>query len=465
MGQRAHDGLGISRTLPLDFIISCDYGTDTPLYFREEDVFSVEKQRGIRKDWSNEDLNESFKGALGREIFEYLNSFKRPVNILCYRSVKKLETDGSSLASKPRIFAMPERLKKHFDNKLLLHRNLERLSLPKIKGKAEKLGKMTFRRLREELALPFVIQFPYGSSGNFTFVIREEREYNRLRKKYPRQIVTMRKYIDGYSMNGNAVIVSTGEGPAVHCAFPSVQITGRPECGNFPSAFCGNDFSSARSLPKNIIKKVGENMRAIGSWMAEAGFRGIFGMDFVVKDDVVYPVEINPRFQNSTGLYTSLERMQHSKEGKLFLLHIAEFLQKDDKLMRKYIKDFPFDELMRPLKGSQVILHNRPRRNIVRGDLKPGIYQREGRKFVLKKESALISDCRGPEDVLVTCGVPRSYSVIEPNASICKIQMLREALEPEKKRKLSADVSRIISRVYNKLSLKSASEMRMAEVR
>ncbi|MFQ5952608.1 MAG: hypothetical protein ACE5JK_04285, partial [Candidatus Omnitrophota bacterium] len=239
MGQRAHDGLGINRVLPLDFIISCDYGTDIRYYFREEDVFSVEKRHGIRKDWSNEDLNESFKGSLGREIFEYLNSFKRPVNILCYRSVKKLETDGSSLLSKPRIYAMPEKLKKHFDNKLLLHRNLSKLSLPRIKGRIERLGSVTFRELKEELSLPFVIQFPYGSSGNFTFLIREEKEYNRLRRKYSYQLVTMRKYINGYSMNANAIIISTEKGPLVHNVFPSVQITGRSDCSNFPSAFCG----------------------------------------------------------------------------------------------------------------------------------------------------------------------------------------------------------------------------------
>ncbi|MFQ5952821.1 MAG: hypothetical protein ACE5JK_05390, partial [Candidatus Omnitrophota bacterium] len=213
------------------------------------------------------------------------------------------------------------------------------------------------------------------------------------------------------------------------------------------------------SLPRKVIRGVSENMRVIGSWMARSGFRGIFGMDFVVKKDTVYPVEINPRFQNSTGLYTSLEKFQDRRHGTLFLLHIAEFLQKDDKVMRKYVRDFPFDELMRPLKGSQVILHNRLERNIVTGDLKPGVYRKEGRKFVLRKESASIADCHGRDDVLVTCAVPRRYSVIEPNAPICKIQLLREALEPERKRMLSPDVRSIVSRVYTKLGLKSESEV------
>ena len=54
MGQRVHDAAGINWLLPLDFIISCDYGTDLPYCFREEDVFSVEKISKVRKNWSNE---------------------------------------------------------------------------------------------------------------------------------------------------------------------------------------------------------------------------------------------------------------------------------------------------------------------------------------------------------------------------------------------------------------------------
>ena len=62
VGQRAHDAEGINRVLPLDFIISCGCGQDTSIYFREEDVYCIEKLHRIRKDWSNEDLKSSFEG-------------------------------------------------------------------------------------------------------------------------------------------------------------------------------------------------------------------------------------------------------------------------------------------------------------------------------------------------------------------------------------------------------------------
>jgi hypothetical protein len=64
----------------------------------------------------------------------------------------------------------------------------------------------------------------------------------------------------------------------------------------------------------------------------------------------------------------------------------------------------------------------------------------------------------------VTCGVPGSFKVIEPNAPICKIQLLKEALDSENRR-LSSETKRIVTRVYNKLRLKKESEVEMAEVR
>ena len=52
-------------------------------------------------------------------------------------------------------------------------------------------------------------------------------------------------------------------------------------------------------------------------------------MDFMVdKENDVFPVEINPRFQNSTSLANILDYGRDSGEYALFLLHIAEFFKR-----------------------------------------------------------------------------------------------------------------------------------------
>ena len=461
MGQRAHDACGINQVLPLDFIVCCDYGMDIPYYFRPEDVYSVEKKSGERKDWSNEDLNTSLKGGLGREVFDRWNGYSSRVNLLCYRSVRRLENGKGRYNRKPRLFAVPQSLKKRFDNKTLLHRSLPKLSIPCIPGMVDRVGRTDFGYLRRTLSLPFVVQFPYGSSGHYTFLIRQKKDYDDLKKAYPETTALIRRYVDGFSVNVNAVIISSEEGPRIMCSTPSVQITGVPECSNSPASFCGNDYASGKGLGRSIIRQVESHMGTVGRWMASSGFRGVFGMDFVVKDGIIYPVEINPRFQNSTSLYTVLSSMAGSRKGTLFLLHIAEFLQQEDKYLRKYLKEFPERELMQPLKGSQLILHNRMRRNVITGELVPGIYKREGRKLEFLREGASLRDCRNESEILITCGVPRPHLAVEPNAALLKIQLRGNMLDASDKRRLAPEAKKIVSLVYEKINLKSASKVRV----
>jgi len=462
MGQRAHDAEGINRVLPLDFIISCDYGTDTPLYFDKDDVFSIEKKRKIRKNWSNEHLNSSLKGALGREIFDRWNGYDRPVNLICYRSVRKLEADQEALSWNPNIHAAPEYLKRHFDNKIRLCKKLAGSDIPAIPCVVGRLGDVDFGDIRGELSLPFVIQLPYGSSGSGTFLVREENEFELLSRKHKGRLVSIRRYIDGFSLNVNGIILSTEDGPATYCSFPSVQIVGIPECSDSPTAFCGNDYTSARSIDKGLVEQVEHGVKTIGSWMGKAGFRGIFGMDFVVGGGKVYPVEINPRFQNSTALFTAMEEERSSPGHFLFLLHIAEFLQKDDIRMRKYVKDFPKEDLMIPAKGSQVILHNRDSDHVVTGHFRPGIYRLNGKDLCFVRESASLSDCRGQDDVLVTCAVPEPYTRVESGAPLCKMQMRGNAMDPAGRRSVTERAGSILSQIYNGLKLKEADEAQVA---
>ena len=465
IGQRAHDAAGINRILPLDFIISCDYGLDIPLYFREKDVFSVEAWQGIRKDWSNEDLNASLKGALGRSISERLDGYDRKANLLCYRSIRRLET-GGGISKNLRIFAASENLKKRFDNKVRLYNNLADLSMPRIPGRVDKPGNITFNDLCKELSLPFVVQFPYGSSGHFTFIIKEEKEFNRLRRDHPDATVVMRKYIDGFSLNVNAVIISDGNDIRTVCSYPSIQVTGCPECSNFPTAFCGNDYTAAQSLDKTIIQQVEDLVRKTGTWMAGSGYRGIFGMDFVVKDGEVCPVEINPRFQNSTSLLASFNAIQPScEEETFFLLHIAEFLQDKDRTIKRYLRRALGRSYMYPVNASQIILHNRTERCIVTGDVTPGVYRLENGSLKRIIEGATLDLCNNNDEVLITCGIPGPYTLVEPNAPVGKIQTPGNVINPSDKITLSDNVRDTIRLFYDMIGLKKTDKIEMVNVK
>ena len=449
MGQRAHDASGINNILPLDFIVSCDYGTEIPHYFKEEDVFSVEKILGIRKNWSNEDLKSSLNGSMGRQVYKRWDEWGAKTNLLCYRSIKRLEGQADK-----KVYSSIEKLKKHFDNKILLHKNSKKLGLPGIRGIIATPAKTSFQSLQEKLSVPFVVQFPYGSSGSSTFIIDNEKEYNALGEAYPLKRAVIREYLKGFSLNVNAVIVSTPDGAKTFPSIPSVQITGLPECSNSPSMYCGNDYALVNDIDPDIIKQVSAQVRIVGDWMSAAGFRGIFGMDFIVKKGRVHTMEINPRFQNSTSLYTVLSAIDRPKENALFLLHIAEFLQKEDKEMRAFVKKFPTRDLMLPVSGSQVILHNGEKDTIVTGELQGGVYALKGEGLVFKRNGVTVEDCTDKGDVLVTCGIPETYTRVEANAPICKVQTKRNMLEPGSRRTLTQEGNLVVSSFYKLLALK-----------
>ena len=456
MGQRAHDAAGINRLLPLDVIISCSYGRDLAHYFREEDLFSAEKRDPVRKNWSNEDLKIALKGDLGEEILARVKKYRKGVNLLCYRSVRSMEKDGGLFSEKLRLFAVGEVMKKRFDNKILLYNNLKKLGLARIPGFVDIPGRSTFNALRKELSLPFMIQFPYGSSGSSTFRINEEADHRFVVKNFKRSRAIIRRYINGPSLNVNAVVISGPGGPRVVCMTPSVQVVGAPECCSYPSVFCGNDYSAAKDLPAEITRQVETTVRAVGLWMAQQGYRGIFGMDFVYRQGALYPVEINPRFQNSTSLHTTLNEIKGKGVITPFLLHVAEFLQGRDAVMRKYIEDYPEREAMLPLDGSQVIIHNRMWQRRVHGDLAPGVYAPGPDGLVFKREAATVDACRNSREVLVTGGVPYPSMLVEPGAPICKLQTLGNALDASNKKRLTREMKRTIAMVYKMLDLRDA---------
>ncbi len=464
MGQRAHDAEAINRILPLDIIISCNYGREVPLFFSDENIFSVERSNGIRKNWSNEDLASALEGQIGEKVKERCDLYDSPLNLLCYRSVKFLESNALNFKMRPALMGVPEKLKRHFDNKILLHRNLRPLGLTAMEARVGPLCKFTFDVLRKDLGIPFVVQFPYGSSGSSTHIIAAEHDYRRLSLKHRLDSAVIREYINGYSININAVVLTASNGTRTLCSYPSVQITGAPECSNSPAAYCGNDYTAAASVEKKVMSEVIRQTKVTGQWMARSGYRGIFGMDFIVKGNKVYPVEINPRFQNSTALHAAATVSQGDPSKALFLAHIAEFLREKDSVMDTYAENIDEDDLMFPIKGAQIIVCNGPSETVVTGEIFPGLYNMVLGELVRLSEKVSLADCETPGDIVITCGVPKRYTRIAPGASICKIQFLTNALELSGKRRLNPTARSMVRAVYGATKLKDLSGLEVPVV-
>jgi hypothetical protein len=94
--------------------------------------------------------------------------------------------------------------------------------------------------------------------------------------------------------------------------YPSVQITDQDALNCSGGRHCGNDFSATATLEQSLIESVREQTIRIGQWMASHGYRGLFGVDFVIDErpGCSNTVDVNPRWQGSTTLQTQAERRQ-----------------------------------------------------------------------------------------------------------------------------------------------------------
>jgi hypothetical protein len=456
VGQRSHDAAVISRYLPLGAVLSCDSGSETDLFLRGVPFFSLEKHVPLRRNWSNNDLDMALEGPPGEKFRDMFKEAGQDINMICYRSLKSLESYSSS--GNIRMLSASSVLKRRFDDKFLFYDNLQRMGIERIPGRKGVLGAERWKDLKKELSLPFVVRFPYGSSGKYTFIIENDRDLRLLTEGHRGKEVLLNKYIGGFSLNMNAAVMTTADGVKIICSRPSVQLTGVPGCSNFPAQFCGNDFSATDRVDDNILKEMGRQTEITGKWMASEDFRGVFGMDFLISGKKVLPLEINPRFQNSTALYDQLK----SFEGvpfMFFVMQAAEFLQKRDKRLRSFIEKTDTGDFMSPLGGSQLILHNMGSESTVSRQVPAGIYDLSGESVrFLKKEAVLCPD-GSPGQILLTCGVPAKGLRITHGAPLCKIQLLSQLVDAYNMKDIAPDIKDALPRIYSLFGLTSRNEL------
>lgn len=115
------------------------------------------------------------------------------------------------------------------------------------------------------------------------------------------------------------------DGITVH--YPSIQLIGIPDCVTRPFGYCGNDFGLVKDLEPAVFDQIEAATTSIGNWLRSYGYRGTFGVDFLVHDGVPLFTEINPRFQGST--HASCKLAINAGESCLMLEHLAATMGMD----------------------------------------------------------------------------------------------------------------------------------------
>lgn len=139
----------------------------------------------------------------------------------------------------------------------------------------------------------FIIQKSISSGGEGTFHISEHSDMSFIMSDEEYLISPYIK--DAISVNTH-VIISEND---IYIFPSSVQII--TEINN-KLLYCGADFICYNSLDSNKISKMRIIIEKLSEFVKQKGYRGILGIDLMIKDSKIYFMEFNTRFQASSHL-------------------------------------------------------------------------------------------------------------------------------------------------------------------
>ncbi len=296
----------------------------------------------------------------------------------------------------------------------------------------------------------FVIQLKSGNAGSSTFFIRSQDDYinlmdNFLHDPSGKKVIPVKvsKFIHGVSVTINACVAADN----IYVGKPCYQITGEELCTNNLSTTCGNDWG-ALSFSTKTLSEINEISQKIGQYLKDKGYKGIFGLDFIVseKNSEVYLVEINPRFVASIPFYTKLEIK--NSVLPIFALHFLDFLEIKYNIGSAAKESFIKNSLS--IFGSQLVLRNREKRVCApAGELRSGVYRVYKEKLDFLRSGYSPLDIKASNEFVVLAASKGRR--IKPEYEAARIESLESFVSSN--HHLTSDAELIAREVYEKLKL------------
>lgn len=379
VGHRLFDGLSMAAVADVGAIFSAE-GTpgdeaglgasSRPLQIRCLEALGIP-----RKQWSSADI-----GAVVERFGIDLQAWGTD-RVVSYAASSELEALRPSDDTGQSPYCVASGLRELCESKHFAKHMFARLDLPQVEWHVAETAPSALISLEQGLGYPLVARAPSASNGSGTFLIESRDAMEKLlaRGGNPSGDAWLfEPLVDGYSLNVNGVAFAGGT-----IAFPpSVQILGEPNCTASRFGFCGNDYSVARTLPLSVLSQATDQTERIGEALTRLGYRGAFGVDFLVgHDGISLPCEINPRFQSSTALLNFW--LTSSPEASPGRLHLKSFRSPaPDTDLHAHSAD---GETML----SQLIVHTEEPAGkwTSRQGIPQGLYERRGARYALVRRT------------------------------------------------------------------------------
>lgn len=437
--------IGLHDCVPVGMVLAFDEGLDTEEIGARAGIrfFSLEGRAGIRAGLDEPAIDQiarrweaEIEADLGRLPAERWVAVSQ-------NPAKALPRLAARLGVPCSVVGWEEF--ERFGSKATLHRAVGALGLPGAGGQWLRLGGAKYGELAQRFGSRFVIQLDHGNTGNGTAFVRDERSYAAAGERFAGKDVWVAPHIGELSLNINAV--ATGAGTAV--GYPSVQVVGHSELRSKPGVHCGNDFSAAADLPAELRESVREQTERLGNWMAGQGYRGLFGLDYVVDEASGRPcvVDLNPRWQGST----SLETQAALRQGRLPLA-AAEVAMRAGVMSEGELMEMA-ETFFLPLEGSQIFLKAPPGGPwAAQGELAPGVY---AAGLERKRAGLKLGDLQTASEVVLNGHNPRRGRPMEGAVRLCRVCGLNRAVDPGNGR-LESWAAGVAARIEARIELAAA---------
>lgn len=182
----------------------------------------------------------------------------------------------------------------------------------------------------------FVVQECVSSGGNGTYILGPDSLIIFEDKPY-----LVSKFIENaYPINVHILVNTT-----TTTVFPiSVQLIEKDDlCQKL--TYKGSDFIAAEDINIQTKNTIYDSCQIIGNKLRDIGYKGVAGLDFIVSDNRVTLIEINPRFQASSELINrslsdTNESLQHYNLKSFLGVDIIEDLSKMPIKYSSYVYNF-----------------------------------------------------------------------------------------------------------------------------
>lgn len=291
-------------------------------------------------------------------------------------------------------------------------RGMEALAEAKVPVKESVTGtlrSLDYGKVKKALkAKKLVVQKPHGMAGNNTFFINTEKEWRKLSVTIgANPLVKVSPYLDGMPYTVNCFLSATGK---VSVSYPMLQITGDENFTRYPGGTSGVDMTGVEKFKKSFLSKLTKIAENIAKTMHKTEFWGWFGVDFLVDQDDLTVLEINPRFTASISLFTQAQHIQ--LKHSFWEEYLSGKAKKTD--------------WMQPLPYTTLLLRNITLDNQTLVEhLVPGIYVWKKDMLELKQKTVLLADLKAADEYLIV--TKGKDSVIHSDGEMATIVAPRSA--------------------------------------